>query len=95
LIIAVSIGKLLQYKIGPINRAGNFHELNLVKMGWSFLTVLAVVGDQMAAPTSGERNGIATPTSAKLSVSEIAYELGFEHSQSFNRLFKSKTDLSP
>ena len=30
-----------------------------------------------------------------LSVSEIAYELGFEHSQSFSRLFKSKTKLSP
>ena len=30
-----------------------------------------------------------------LSVSEIAYELGFEHSQSFSRLFKSKTQLSP
>lgn len=30
-----------------------------------------------------------------LSVSEIAYELGFEHSQSFSRLFKNKTQLSP
>lgn len=30
-----------------------------------------------------------------LSVSEIAYELGFQHSQSFNKLFKSKTQLSP
>lgn len=30
-----------------------------------------------------------------LSVTEIAYELGFEHSQSFSKLFKSKTDLSP
>ena len=30
-----------------------------------------------------------------LSVSEIAYELGFEHSQSFNKLFKSKTQISP
>lgn len=30
-----------------------------------------------------------------LNVSEIAYELGFEHSQSFNKLFKSKTDISP
>jgi AraC family transcriptional activator of pobA len=30
-----------------------------------------------------------------LSVSEIAYELGFEHSQSFSKLFKSKTTLSP
>ncbi|RZJ49856.1 MAG: AraC family transcriptional regulator [Chryseobacterium sp.] len=30
-----------------------------------------------------------------LSISEIAYELGFEHSQSFSKLFKAKTDVSP
>jgi AraC-like DNA-binding protein len=30
-----------------------------------------------------------------LSVSEIAYELGFEHSQSFSKFFKSKTQQSP
>lgn len=30
-----------------------------------------------------------------LSVSEIAYDLGFEHSQSFSKLFKSKTRQSP
>ena len=30
-----------------------------------------------------------------LSVSEIAFDLGFEHSQSFSKLFKSKTYLSP
>jgi len=30
-----------------------------------------------------------------LSVSEIAYQLGFEHSQSFSKLFKSKTQVSP
>jgi len=30
-----------------------------------------------------------------LSISEIAYQLGFEHSQSFNKLFKKKTNLSP
>lgn len=29
------------------------------------------------------------------SVSEIAYALGFEHSQSFSKLFKAKTDVSP
>ncbi len=29
------------------------------------------------------------------SISEIAYELGFEHSQSFNRLFKLKTKITP
>ncbi|MFT3935104.1 MAG: helix-turn-helix transcriptional regulator [Chitinophagaceae bacterium] len=30
-----------------------------------------------------------------LSVSEIAYELGFEHPQSFSKLFKTKTNYSP
>ncbi len=30
-----------------------------------------------------------------LSVTEIAYQLGFEHPQSFNKLFKSKTNTSP
>lgn len=30
-----------------------------------------------------------------LSVAEIAYQLGFEHPQSFSRLFKSKTEQSP
>jgi AraC family transcriptional activator of pobA len=34
-------------------------------------------------------------TTTQLSVSEIAYQLGFEHSQSFSKLFKSKTNLSP
>lgn len=29
------------------------------------------------------------------SISEIAFELGFEHSQSFSKLFKTKTNLSP
>lgn len=31
----------------------------------------------------------------KLTIAEIAYHLGFEHPQSFNKLFKSKTSLSP
>jgi len=30
-----------------------------------------------------------------LTVSEIAYELGFEHMQSFSKLFKTKTKISP
>ncbi|MBE9583362.1 helix-turn-helix transcriptional regulator [Mucilaginibacter sp. JRF] len=34
-------------------------------------------------------------STTELSVSEIAYSLGFEHSQSFSKLFKSKTKLSP
>lgn len=34
-------------------------------------------------------------SATNLSISEIAYELGFEHSQSFSKLFKTKTKLSP
>ncbi|SEL01362.1 helix-turn-helix domain-containing protein [Parapedobacter koreensis] len=34
-------------------------------------------------------------TTTNLSVSEIAYQLGFEYPQSFNKLFKKKTDVSP
>src|SRR5579863_3012226 len=34
-------------------------------------------------------------SATSLSVSEIAYELGFEHSQSFSKLFKTKTNFSP
>jgi AraC-like DNA-binding protein len=32
---------------------------------------------------------------SSLTVSEVAYELGFEHSQSFSKFFKSKTNYSP
>ncbi|QBA20628.1 AraC family transcriptional regulator [Chryseobacterium indologenes] len=34
-------------------------------------------------------------STTSLSVSEIAYELGFEHPQSFSKLFKQKTNQSP
>jgi AraC family transcriptional regulator, transcriptional activator of pobA len=34
-------------------------------------------------------------STTSLSISEIAYALGFEHSQSFSKLFKSKTTQSP
>jgi AraC-like DNA-binding protein len=34
-------------------------------------------------------------STTSLSISEIAYALGFEHSQSFSKLFKTKTQLSP
>ncbi|WP_207532958.1 helix-turn-helix domain-containing protein [Desertivirga arenae] len=34
-------------------------------------------------------------STTNLSVSEIAYRLGFEHSQSFSKLFKTKTNVSP
>jgi AraC family transcriptional activator of pobA len=34
-------------------------------------------------------------STTNLTVSEVAYELGFEHPQSFSKLFKTKTKLSP
>ncbi len=34
-------------------------------------------------------------STTSLSVGEVAYELGFEHPQSFSKLFKTKTNLSP
>jgi len=34
-------------------------------------------------------------STTSLSVSEVAYQLGFEHPQSFSKLFKTKTNLSP
>jgi AraC-like DNA-binding protein len=34
-------------------------------------------------------------STSKLNIAEIAYQLGFEHPQSFNRLFKRSTNLSP
>ncbi|HVM89997.1 MAG TPA: helix-turn-helix transcriptional regulator [Puia sp.] len=34
-------------------------------------------------------------STTNLSISEIAYELGFEHPQSFSKFFKTKTTISP
>ncbi|MCG2613570.1 helix-turn-helix domain-containing protein [Terrimonas sp. NA20] len=34
-------------------------------------------------------------SSSKLTVAEIAYQLGFEYPQSFNKLFRKKMDMSP
>ncbi|WP_316795766.1 helix-turn-helix domain-containing protein [Pedobacter agri] len=34
-------------------------------------------------------------STTELSISEIAFDLGFEHSQSFSKLFRAKADVSP
>jgi AraC-like DNA-binding protein len=36
-----------------------------------------------------------TLSTTRLTIAEIAYQLGFEHPQSFNKLFKRHTNLSP
>jgi AraC family transcriptional activator of pobA len=34
-------------------------------------------------------------STSNLSIAEVAYQLGFEHPQSFNKIFKRKTNLTP
>ena len=34
-------------------------------------------------------------SNSNLTIAEIAYDLGFEHPQSFNKLFRQKTEMSP
>ncbi|GAB3944046.1 hypothetical protein GCM10028805_11140 [Spirosoma harenae] len=34
-------------------------------------------------------------SSSNLTTAEVAYQLGFEHPQSFNKIFKRKTNVSP
>lgn len=34
-------------------------------------------------------------STSNLTIAEVAYQLGFEHPQSFNKLFKQKTNISP
>lgn len=34
-------------------------------------------------------------STSQLTIAEIAYQLGFEHPQSFNKLFRNKTNVSP
>jgi AraC-like DNA-binding protein len=34
-------------------------------------------------------------STTRLTIAEVAYQIGFEHPQSFNKLFKRHTDLSP
>lgn len=40
-------------------------------------------------------NAKALLSTSDLTVSEVAYQLGFEHPQSFSKLFKTKVKLSP
>lgn len=47
------------------------------------------IHDKLIEAAKGKLSGTA------LSVSEIAYQLGFEHPQSFSRLFKLKTTFTP
>ncbi len=54
-----------------------------------------IMDDGLHSLANGIEKAKEKLSTTNLSVSEIAYELGFEHSQSFSKLFKTKTNLSP
>lgn len=49
----------------------------------------------LKAPYSNCEKAKYMLTSTNMTVSEIAYELGFEYPQSFSKLFKNKTSFTP
>jgi AraC family transcriptional activator of pobA len=75
------------------------HIAEKLNMSPSYLTgLLKVLTDQSTQQHIHEKlieKAKEKLSTTGLSVSEIAYELGFEHPQSFSKLFKTKTNLSP
>jgi AraC-like DNA-binding protein len=59
------------------------------------LSSLTGLNTQQYIQNANHRKSEEKLSTTNLSVSEIAYELGFEHSQSFSKLFKTKTNVSP
>ena len=76
-----------------VNIAGNLHLSpkyfsDLIKQHTGLTTQQHIHGKLIARAKEKLR-------STNLSVAEIAYQLGFEHPQSFNKLFKSRMSMSP
>ncbi len=63
--------------------------LSALLKAWTGQTTQQHIHDKLIAKAKEKLSGTS------LTVSEIAYELGFEHPQSFSKLFKTKTQLSP
>lgn len=61
----------------------------------SLLKVLTGLNTQQHIHNKLIENAKVKLSTTSLSISQIAYELGFEHLPSFSKLFKSKTKLSP
>jgi AraC family transcriptional regulator, transcriptional activator of pobA len=77
----------VQYIAGELNLSPNYLS-SLLKV-LTGRNTLQHIQDKMI---SKAKEKIST---TELSVSEISYALGFDHPQSFSRLFKTKTGLSP
>lgn len=77
----------VQYIAGKLNTSPNYLR--------SLLKVLTGQNTQQHIHDKLIEKAKEKLSTTDLSVSEIAYNLGFEHSQSFSKLFKTKTSLSP
>jgi AraC-like DNA-binding protein len=77
----------VQYIAGELNVSPNYLS--------SLLKVLTGQNTQQHIHSKLIEKAKEKLSTTDLSVSEIAYELGFEHPQSFSKLFRTKTNLSP
>lgn len=77
----------VQYVAGALNVSSNYLS--------SLLKVLTGQSTQQHIHNKLIEKAKEKLSTTDLTVREIAHELGFEHSQSFSKLFKSKTNLSP
>ena len=77
----------VQYIAGELNLSPNY--LSSMLKALTGRNTLQHIQDKMIEKA---KEKIST---TELSVSEISYALGFDHPQSFSRLFKAKTGLSP
>ncbi len=77
----------VQYLAGSLNTSPNYLS--------SLLKVLTGQSTQQHIHDKVIEKAKEKLSTTQLTVSEIAYALGFEYSQSFSKLFKSKTNCSP
>jgi AraC family transcriptional activator of pobA len=87
-------GRLLQHGLPTVQQVAR--ELNLSPNYLSsMLTVLTSQSTQQHIHNKLITKAKEKLSTTSLSISEIAYELGFEHPASFTKLFKAKTNQSP
>lgn len=77
----------VEYIAGSLNLSANYLS--------SMLKVLTGQSTQQHIQNKLVEKAKEKLSASELSISEIAFGLGFEHSSSFSKLFKSKTSLSP
>lgn len=77
----------VQYLSNRLNVSPNY--LGDMVRSLTGLTALGIIHDKLIEKAKEKLS------TSELSISEVAYELGFGHPSSFTKLFKSKTKMSP